>query len=202
MNLVEKAEAVGRVLHELDDEIKKFQSWSSLKCTFGCGRCCFKPEIEATPLEFLPLALYIFREGKAEAWFDKFDNQPDEKICRLLDPRQLGAGLCTEYEYRGLICRSFGFSARVNKYNRKELLTCNVIKIELVENFKSALEQINQDKEVPIASDFYSKLHYIDPVLANQFMPINKAIQRALEMTWEYFRYKNQEDQWPSDKIL
>ena len=64
MNLVEKAKAVDLVLHELDEEIKKFQSWSLLGCALGCGKCCFKPDIEATPLEFLPLALKIFKTVK------------------------------------------------------------------------------------------------------------------------------------------
>lgn len=194
MNLIEKAGAVEQVLLELDEAISKFQNWSSLKCTFGCGRCCFKPDIEASSLEFLPLALKIYREGKIDMWHERFENNNEEKICMVLDPRQLGAGLCTQYQHRGLVCRAFGFTARFNKYNRKELLTCNVIKSEQVDTFKQVIEQINVDQEVPIISNYYFKLHSIDPYLANQFVPINQAIKRALELISQYFSYKGEEE--------
>ena len=111
----------------------------------------------------------------------------------VLDPKQLGAGLCSQYEHRGMICRLFGYSARLNKYNRKELITCKVIKTEQAENYISASAKINVDGEVPVMSEFYLKLYYIDPFLANEFMPINKAIQWALELTGQYFNYKKQE---------
>src|SRR5690349_7841643 len=128
MNLEEKATAVEKVLKELDAEINKFQQWSTLHCKFGCGKCCFKPDIEATPLEFLPFAVYLSREGKTEEWLDRMDKLNDDAVCMILNPTQAGTGLCSEYPYRGLICRLFGYSARLNKYEQKELVTCAIIK--------------------------------------------------------------------------
>jgi Fe-S-cluster containining protein len=193
MNLIEKAGAVERVLYELDEEIKKFQTWSTLGCKVGCGKCCTKADIEATPLEFLPLALSIWQEGKADAWLDSLYTQTDNKICLVLNPSQLGVGHCTDYMHRGLICRLFGFSARLNKYNRKEMLTCSVIKTEQEGGYQKTLIDINGEGQVPLAGDFYTKLNYIDPLMSNQFMSINKAILRALELVSQYFLYRNQE---------
>ena len=193
MNLLEKAMAVEGVLHELDDEIKKFQAWSSLGCKPGCGKCCTKPEIEATPLEFLPLAIHIWNSGKAGAWLDSFETQSENKICLVLNPQQLGEGHCSEYIHRGLICRLFGFSARLNKYNKKELLTCSIIKTEQSVNYQAAQAGIMGDSPVPLIGNFYSRMQYIDPILANQFMPINKAIQQSLELVTQYFTYRSQE---------
>jgi Fe-S-cluster containining protein len=194
MNVEEKAQAVEQILLELDEEIKQFQAWSSLGCKFGCGKCCFKPDIEATPLEFLPFAIHLNKTGQSEAWLYKLENLTDDKVCAILNPTQSGAGLCSEYPYRGLICRLFGFSARLNKYEKKELITCSIIKTEQQEKFQEAAVKINEGERVPLMTDYYLKLHYVDPTLANDFMPINQAIKRALELSLQYFGYKNLED--------
>src|SRR5262245_42629844 len=129
MSLEQKVAAVEAVFANLDAEIAHLQSWSTLHCKFGCGKCCFKPDIEATTLEFLPFALHLYKQGLAESWYQRFENGTSP-VCVVLNPTQSGAGLCSEYKHRGLICRLFGYSARTNKYNRKELVTCQIIKEE------------------------------------------------------------------------
>ena len=193
MNLEEKAGAVEKVLRELDEEISQFQQWSTLHCKFGCGKCCFKPDIEATPLEFLPFAVHQYRTGKVEEWLERLDNLSDDSICVILNPTLAGAGLCSEYPHRGLICRLFGYSARLNKYEQKELVTCSIIKTEQQGKFLEAEASIKIDGTIPLMSDYYLKLHYIDPNLANDFMPINKAIKRAMELALQYFEYRGGE---------
>jgi uncharacterized protein len=193
VNLEEKASAVEVVLKELDTEIQKFQNWSHLHCKFGCGKCCFKPDIEATPLEFLPFAIEKCKTGEAESWLDRLENLDDKQICVILNPTRSGAGLCSEYVHRGLICRLFGYSARTTKYDEKELVTCSIIKTDQQSNYEIAQQKIKLDGEVPLMSDYYLKLHYIDPNLANDFMPINKAIKKALELALQYFAYKEGE---------
>ena len=61
--LTGKVRAVKREYLKLDREIANFTRQSGLHCIKGCGECCKKPDIEATPLEFLPLALKLFDEG-------------------------------------------------------------------------------------------------------------------------------------------
>ncbi|HZY81391.1 MAG TPA: YkgJ family cysteine cluster protein [Cyclobacteriaceae bacterium] len=182
----EKVTEVEAVFQKLDEEIAQFQSVSGMHCKFGCGKCCFKPDIEATPLEFLPFALHLYREGLADAWYDKLTSS-DEPICHILNPTQAGVGLCTEYKHRGLICRLFGYSARTNKYNQKELVTCNIIKTEQPSQHQNGVDAVGQ---APVMSQYYMRLHAIDQELTTEFYPINVAIKKALENVMHYYAYR------------
>jgi uncharacterized protein len=188
--LLEKVRAVEQVFDQLDQEIATFQSWSGLHCAWGCGKCCFKPDIEATILEFLPFALYLKSQQQAEEWLEKL-KKSDSSLCLILNPTQGGAGLCSEYKHRGLICRLFGYSARINKYGKKELLTCSIIKTEQHENFEAAATKISGgDEPVPVMSQYYMQLHAIDDQLGREFFPINEAIRRAIEVILHYYAYR------------
>ncbi len=187
--LLEKVQAVEKVFETLDGEIAAFQSWSGLYCPTGCGKCCFKPDIEATVLEFLPFALFLYRENQAFEWLEKIKNA-DSLLCVILNPTQGGAGLCSQYTHRGLICRLFGYSARTNKYNKKELVTCQIIKSEQAVNVEYTNTQIAEGKELPVMNQFYMQLHAIDAELAREFFPINEAIKRAIEVILHYYAYR------------
>jgi Fe-S-cluster containining protein len=187
--LEEKVAAVEKVFQKLDEEISQFQSWSTLHCKFGCGKCCFKPDIEATILEFLPFASYLHKENKAEEWLDKI-NDSDSSTCLILNPTSLSAGLCSEYTHRGLICRLFGYSARTNKYDKRELITCQIIKTEQSDAYVKAEAEVGQGKEVPVMSQYYMQLHAIDFELTREFYPINTAIKKALETVLQYYAYR------------
>jgi Fe-S-cluster containining protein len=189
MGLEEKVNAVRQVFENLDQQIAGFQSATSLHCKWGCGKCCFKPDIEATILEFLPFAFYLHQTGKAEEWLDKL-NDSDSSICHILNPTQASAGLCSEYAHRGLICRLFGYSARTNKYGKKELVTCQIIKTEQAEAYEKATTEIDQGLPVPVMNQFYMQLHGIDFELTKEFYPINEAIKRAIEVVLQYFAYR------------
>ncbi|NBP70080.1 MAG: YkgJ family cysteine cluster protein, partial [Cytophagia bacterium] len=69
MRLDEKVKAVAEVFTKLDAEIAAFQQNTKLHCKMGCGKCCFKPDIEATPLEFLPFAFDLYQKDQAFEWF-------------------------------------------------------------------------------------------------------------------------------------
>ncbi len=187
--LLDKITDVEQVFEKLDQEIASFQGWSGLHCQFGCGKCCFKPDIEATILEFLPFAHHLYQQGKAEAWLERLTDAPGT-LCLILNPTQAGAGLCSEYKHRGLICRLFGYSARTNKYGMKELVTCQIIKTEQREEFEKASVEINQEAHVPVMSNFYMQLHSIDFELTRDFFPINTAIKKAIETVLQYYAYR------------
>jgi Fe-S-cluster containining protein len=188
--LPEKVKAVEEVFDNLDKEIGSFQQWSGLHCGWGCGKCCFKADIEATILEFLPFAAHLHREGKAFEWLEKLKVN-ESSICLILNPTQHGAGLCSEYKHRGLICRLFGYSARTNKYGAKELVTCQVIKSEQGTNFEVAASKVAQGAEVPVMNQYYMRLHAIDHELTREFFPINEAIKRAIEVILHYYAYQD-----------
>lgn len=189
MSLVEKVKEVEAVFAKLDQQIAEFQSWSGLHCKFGCGKCCFKADIEATILEFLPFAHYLYTEDKAFEWLDKL-KQSDSSICLILNPTQSGSGLCTEYATRGLICRLFGYSARTNKYGERELVTCQIIKTEQSIQYQQATSEIEAGANVPLMNQFYMQLHGIDIELTRDFYPINEAIKRAIEVVLSYYAYR------------
>lgn len=185
----EKVKEVEAVFQKLDTEIAQFQSTTGMHCKFGCGKCCFKPDIEATPLEFLPFALHLYREGLADQWHERLMSSSDP-VCLIFNPTQVGAGLCTEYRHRGLICRLFGYSARTNKYGNKELVTCNIIKTEEPEEYQRGADLVSKGGEVPVLSNYYMQLHAIDPEMTTEFYPINKAIQKAIESVMHYYAYR------------
>jgi Fe-S-cluster containining protein len=187
--LEEKVTSVEEVFVKLDAAISKFQSWSTLHCEYGCGKCCFKPDIEATILEFLPFALHLYKNNQAEEWLAKV-TETDSDVCLILQPHQSGAGLCSEYVHRGLICRLFGYSARTNKYGARELVTCQIIKTGQNEKFTDAQKKIEEGVEVPVMNEFYMQLASIDFEMAREFYPINKAIRKAIETVLHFYAYR------------
>jgi uncharacterized protein len=190
VTLPEKVEAVEAVFRQLDDEIAAFQSWSTLHCKFGCGKCCFKPDIEATVIEFLPFALHLHQNDVAFQWLERLKaNQGD--VCLILNPTAATQGLCSDYKYRGLICRLFGYSARTNKYGGKELVTCQLIKTEQAEAYAQTEKAVEENAAVPVMNQYYMRLHSIDYQLAQDFYPINEAIRRAIETVLQYYAYRN-----------
>lgn len=189
MSMVEKVKAVEDVFLKLDQEIAAFQSWSTLHCKFGCGKCCFKPDIEATILEFLPFAHHLHRDGIAHEWLQKLTDSNDS-ICLILNPTQAGSGLCSEYPHRGLICRLFGYSARTNKYALQELVTCQTIKTEQTEAYETTAKKVESNAPVPIMNVYYMQLHSIDADLTRDFYPINIAIRKAIETVLHYYAYR------------
>jgi len=188
MTLHDKVAAVEEVMNSLDGAVRDFQSWSGLSCKVGCGKCCIKPDIEATILEFLPLADYLYTSGVAEEWLEKISSH-SSPLCALLDQTAV-TGMCTHYRYRGLICRLFGYSARVNRYSHRELVTCQTIKTEQSDKFAFATAAL-VDQPVPVTSHYYMQLHGIDFEMAREFFPINEAIKRALQVILQYYAYRS-----------
>jgi Fe-S-cluster containining protein len=188
-DLQEKVKSVEEVFARLDAEIARFQEATTLHCKHGCGKCCFKPDIEATPLEFLPFALHLYQNNQAEEWLDKLKDA-DSPLCVILNPTQSGAGLCSQYLYRGLICRLFGYSARTNKYGKPELITCQIIKTDQAIPVAAVEAKLGNGLDIPIMSQYYMQLASIDFDMAREFYPINKAMRNAIETVMHYYAYR------------
>lgn len=187
--LTGKVRAVQRVYTKLDREISKVQLESGMHCLSGCGECCKKPDIEATPLEFLPLALKLYDDGKAESFLEELQSNTSS-TCHVFRPYVTNfGGLCNEYPYRGLICRLFGFTARRDKEGKPEIITCKLIKTHQEKEYQQAIDNIKNGKRIPIMSEFYTRLASIDPSLS-QFYPINKAMEVAVETVLHYYAYR------------
>ena len=187
-----KIRSLLKLFQSLDREIQKFQSKSGLNCLAGCGRCCENPNVETTVLELLPLAQKLWQEGSAEDWLKKIESVQEKGPCVFYKPDPLipGNGRCSVYSLRPLICRLFGFSAKIDKHKDNVFVTCATIKKLYMKEFESAQHKV-QSGSLPIASmEHYSmKAYQIDPTLGRDQLPINRAIKIVLEKTGLHLRY-------------
>lgn len=183
MDLITKIKAVNELYMELDLHVSGFKKTSGLECMPVCAKCCVKRNIEATILEFLPAAYYLFLTNEYETVLNKIENVADTH-CVFLNPFPEKDN-CLYYKQRGLVCRLFGFSFSINKSEKKQLVTCKEIK----SRFGTSIpEEILEN--APGISYYQTLLFSIDPDLSIKYMPINDAICRALEIVLMYFQYR------------
>jgi hypothetical protein len=192
MSIIHKVRSIERLFGHLDQEIKTFNAEAKLFCEAGCGKCCTKPDIDASPLEFLPWSYDLFLQGKAADVLDKLTNHPTQ-ICHIYSPLSLSdnrQGSCSNYLHRGLICRLFGYGATTDKLGQLRLATCKIIKERQNENYNKATQAIGEGLFVPIFSDYYMKLAQIDFRMGNTIVPINQALKMAIEDVLHYYAYR------------
>ncbi len=192
MTLEEKIFQVEQFYASLEIDLMEFQNESKLSCIKGCSSCCQSPEIETTILELLPLAFYLYKENKAEAFYDALLENPSP-TCALYNPigTVIQKGGCANYPYRALVCRLFGFSYTRDKIGKPKLLTCSTIKETHAEAYEKSIAHATDITTLPMASNYQSQLTAIDPNLSQQFYPINKAMIQAIEIVMTHFRYTN-----------
>ncbi len=197
MNLQQKTLEVKTVFDELDVEAGKYISNSNLTCFTGCGQCCANPKINASVLEFLPLAFDLYKKGKAEEVLELLSNEKiSDEYCILYKStgQDNRAGSCSDYNNRGLICRLFGNSSRKNKNGEKEIVTCKKIKTGKNEQFLAVSNSIKIDLEIPSGTDFYYRLNNIDSQLTEDQFPINVAIKKSLEAVLRFMFYQENQE--------
>ena len=190
MSLIKKVRAVEKVYYSLEKQISAFQQKSNFKCIENCHFCCTKHDIQANPLEFLPLAYYLYKNQQAYNFLERLEQSSHQTVCVLFNPFS-NDGACSFYNYRGLICRLFGFSAMLDKHENKTLITCKLLKTQKSTEFKIAQQLINNGADVPLTSKYYLKLYAIDLKLSAQYYSINDAIKQAIETVLFYFSYRD-----------
>lgn len=196
MSIERRVEAVEKLFKKLDYEINSFANTTKLHCKTGCGKCCNKPDIEASPLEFLPWAFHLFLNGEAENMLEKLQIK-SSPVCHIYNPITLlekSKGNCSNYQYRGLICRLFGFGANTDKYGQLRLVTCKIIKEEQSENYIKASESIDKGLSLPVFTDYYMNLSQIDFIMGNTIVPVNIALKMAIEEVLQYYAYRPMPD--------
>ena len=192
MSIENKVRQVEQLFDRLDKEINSFQTQTTLKCISGCGKCCKKPDLEASPLEFLPWAFHLFLNGDVEKTLDQI-NESDTTICKIYQPLSLldtNKGSCSNYRHRGLICRLFGYAASKDKYGQLRLVTCRIIKEDQTNAYENADNAIKDGLTIPIFSDYYMNLSQIDIDLGNKIVPVNMALKMAIETVLSYYAYR------------
>ena len=192
MAIESKVRLIELLFEDLEKEINTFKSKTHLECLSGCGKCCTTQSIDASPLEFFPWAFHLYLNGKAEEMLDEL-NSKIHSNCHLYLPLALidnTNGSCSNYRYRGLICRLFGYAASRDKYGKSRLNTCKLIKENQQKNYNSTVEAISKGLYIPIFSNYYMKLSQIDFRLGTTMLPINEALKIAIEEVLHYYAYR------------
>jgi len=194
MSIERRVQLVESLFYQLEQESAQFEQSSGISCVSGCGKCCTNPNVEASPLEFLPWAFHLFLNGEAEKTLIIL-KETHNSTCLIYKPLSIiDQGRCSNYKYRGLICRLFGFAANTDKYGNLRLATCKIIKEGQANNYNSAAEAITKGLYVPVFTEYYMQLNQIDFHLGNIILPINKALKMALEEVLQYYAYRPSPD--------
>lgn len=183
--VVDKTNDVLRLYEQVDGKIEEFKKASSLQCVSGCGRCCENPRISITILEVFPLACKLWQDKTAPAILDQLaDDSANKNVCVFYQPDAIvaGSGRCGAYLLRPLLCRLFGFSAKMDKYGNPILVTCSVMKNHCAQEYEQVKKQFYEKTlAAPRMQEYAMQLMYIDPYWAREQLPINQAIRIALE---------------------
>ncbi len=192
MSIVKKVSEVETLFSELDAEINTFQSVTKLKCLPGCGRCCTHNDVDASPLEFLPWAHQLYLNGEANDMLEALAENKS-KVCHIYSPvgdLAAGKGGCSNYNFRGLICRLFGYGANKDKHGKLRLATCKIIKEDQALLFTNAEKLIAEGLPIPVFTHYYMRLSQIDFQMGNTILPINEALKIAIEEVLHYYMYR------------
>lgn len=182
---VQKIETLQRII---DKDTRAFKRHTCIDCENHCAECCHYHDVTATPLEFLPFAWHASKLGLLEQWFDELEKSTSRQcIFSRLENNTWG---CKIYPVRGLICRLFGFSATTDKNGKPVFAACRILKQQQPDAASKAGLYVMEGGRVPVISTYYRRLASIDPVLGNQFMPINEAIRKALEIVYYNLCYR------------
>ncbi len=174
MDLREMARAVMIVYRDVEEATRRYREASGLSCPRGCGVCCLAPFVEASILELIPLALALHARGEGDAARERAHQAIGEPGCVLYRPEPVTTGHCTEYAYRALVCRLYGFCGRLDKRGRVEPIACpHVVRTP-------APPGVGSLPPPPIVQHYRIRLHCICPSLGH-LTSINEALRDALD---------------------
>ena len=185
MSLNDFAADLLKLYNEMSESFSQYQNSTGITCPSNCGKCCDNPEIEASPMEMIPMALELLRRGELDLWLEKLEDAPGTcAIFNAITPdKELGR--CSIYEYRPPLCRMFGVSGWTDKNDKVGLSICKKLKVLHPERVLTT----SPNEETPILRNWSMKLMQYDSRLVSDRMPINLALKRALEKVALYSMY-------------
>ncbi len=193
MNL-ETSVAISHIYSEINNQVASFQASTGLHCPPGCGKCCENPEVEVSPLEMVPMALEIIRRGEVQQWLDLIAAAPLPGRCVCYKPHDYipGYGRCQLYMWRPALCRLFGFAAMIDKTGTPKLAACAVHKHQAANTIAMTQVSIANGLPIPHFADWQTRIANLDPHWGHQRLPINQALQIALEKLSLRLSYETQ----------
>ncbi len=128
----------------------------------------------------MPLALDLLHKNRLEETYEalvQYTHSSDDKVpCFFYKKIDEIKGFCIAYEFRPLLCRSFGAFLRNKRDKDKELSVCKLIKSEKAETYEYALKNINDIPEEYCTDLLANSFYQVDPELfLEQELQINHA---------------------------
>jgi len=182
LRIKKHAEDVAALFKEIDQAQAEFASASGIACLPGCGKCCYNPEIEISPLEVYPWALEIIKRGEAEKYLELLAGH-GSAVCffyryDLNDPTQ---GCCDNYHFRPLLCRLFGCSILPDKFGDPRPVLCKLVKKADPDLENRVTQLTKKGINAPVFNTYYTRLAGIDHFFGNARLPINRAFADTLQ---------------------
>ena len=187
-NLYQKIQKIESLQAAADRATAAFKKRYNVDCLQHCAECCKYNDINASPLEFLPMAWHLYKTGQLEDFFEKI-SKTDSKQCIFSVFKDDRWG-CTCYPSRGMICRLFGFACTKNKLGKPAFAACHTLKHSFPDKINTICQKVTISKRVPVIADFYQKLSMLDLNLGEELIPINQAIKEACEIVYMHTAYK------------
>ena len=179
--LRELARLVEAVFDDLEQTFTSYQNRTGLTCRTGCGACCNNPQVEATVLEMLPLALNLYDQGRAEQVLAELEQYSGFSCYHFARTSLDGqSGSCSVYKQRPAICRMFGAAAINGKHGTDRLSVCKVIKQDHPQAWQAELIAV-KELPAPRMTDGKERVRQLDFALGRKDLPINQALKAALE---------------------
>ena len=160
----------------------EFRDQTGLNCPVGCGNCCESTEVEAAPVELLPLAVMLWETGAEADALTRLEGAAT-RACVFHRPDELchGQGRCSIYPWRPLTCRLFGYAAVRLKTGQLEMTICSLVR-KLAPGVVLDSARIIESGLVPLVfSDVATEVRNIDWNLGRDVMSINDAALLAIE---------------------
>jgi uncharacterized protein len=178
-NIRDLSHNLKKLFDEMWETFSSYQASAGLPCITGCGQCCLNPEVDASTLEMIPIALKIFDDGKLEEWLEK-TSTPTQEHC-LFYVQGIGPwqGYCGIYQERPALCRMFGVAGYLNKDRDVTLSICKHISQKYPVETLAAKEKAKTER-VPVFATWTTLVSGLGTPELNQRYPINEALKRAL----------------------
>lgn len=183
------AKTVTAIYRDIDQAVAAFQQESGLACPRFCGRCCDSQKVEATVIEWLPLALSLSEAGEGQATLTAIEAMPPgDKRCLFYDRQHEARPSwgCRCYETRPLICRMFGFAGNTDRFGKPRSAFCRVIKDAFSLNEGDAYRLASA--RMPLFHEAAMRLAALHPQFGVTMLPVNLALREAL-LKVETLRY-------------
>jgi len=174
---------VFRIYQDIENQTRRIRRETGMTCPDRCGRCCWSRNIEATVIEMVPVVNHILRSGMLPGVLDALDGTDPGGLCVFFRPDMAHRdhGFCSEYRYRPLVCRLFGFSARRGKDDRITPQVCRTMKTHNPVSFQRFEAMCTDGRVVPMRA-WFQQIASLEPSRGYRLMPVNQALKECIDL--------------------